>query len=131
MYRDVLQSLPEPSPLLPPRDVVKFQLDALQNNDLMYDNEGIMIAFRYASPHNRKALGSLNEFIKLLKQQSYRAMIGFERAELEPLHMQIGGACQHVHLIRREGIFSYLFLLSRQQEEPFSGCWMTDAVLPV
>jgi hypothetical protein len=128
MY-NFIQHLPQPNPLLSPDDVVKIQLDALQNNDLMANNEGIRFAFTYASPLNRQALGSLDDFIKLLSQTIYRRMIGFERAELDLMQIEGEMARQDVHLLQKRGCFSYLFLLSRQHSEPYDGYWMTDAVL--
>jgi hypothetical protein len=129
MMYDFIKDLPQPSPQHSPLDVVKIQLDALQNNDLMPNNEGIRFAFSYASPMNRQALGSLDDYIKLLKETVYRRMIGFERAELELIQVEDGMARQDVHLLKKGGCFSYLFLLSKQHSEPYLGYWMTDAVL--
>ena len=128
MY-DFIQHLPKPDPSLRPDDVVKIQLDALQNNDLMYNDEGIRFAFNFASPLNRQALGSIEDFIKLLKETVYRRMIGFERAELELMQIEGEIARQDVHLLQKRGCFSYLFILSKQYSEPYQGYWMTDAVL--
>lgn len=122
-------ALPNPNPALSPLDVVKIQLDALQNNDLMPNNEGIRLAFRYASPINKKAFSTLEEFLKLLKDPLYRAMIGFERALLETMVISGGNARQSVHLVHKDDTVSYLFLLSMQQDEPFVNYWMTDAML--
>lgn len=130
MYWQLFETLPKPNPKLSPLEVVKIQLDALQNNDLMPNDEGIRFAFSYASPVNREALGSLEEFIKLLKHEVYRQIIGFERAELDIMYVEGLTARQDVHLLRQDDIVSFFFMLSRQQREPFNGCWMTDAVLP-
>ena len=129
MQPDLFNILPEPNPLLTPLDVVKIQLDALQNNDLMRNNEGIRFAFQFASPHNKKSLGGLETFIQLLKLSSYRAIIGFERALLDTMLIHGITARQTVHLVHKDDVVSYLFLLSRQQDEPFQDCWMTDALL--
>lgn len=130
MFRQLFETLPRPNPDLSPLEVVKIQLDALQNNDLMPNDEGIRFAFRFTSPMNREALGSLDEFIKLLKHQVYREIIGFERAELDKMRIDGLTARQNVHLIRHDDMVSFFFVLSRQLREPFTGCWMTDAVLP-
>jgi hypothetical protein len=130
MYWQLFETLPKPSPQLSPLEVVKIQLDALQNNDLMPNDEGIRFAFSYTSPINRESLGSLEEFIKLLKHQVYRQIIGFERAELGKMLVDGLIARQDVHLIRQNDSVSYFFMLSRQQGDPFMGCWLTDAVLP-
>jgi hypothetical protein len=129
MQPNLFNSLPEPNPLLSPLDVVKIQLDALQNNDLLRNNEGIRFAFRFASPMNKKSFGNIEQFIQLLKLSSYRAMIGFERALLDTMLVDGLNARQIVHLVHKDDTVSYLFLLSLQQDEPFLGYWMTDALL--
>jgi hypothetical protein len=129
MQPNIFTSLPEPNPLLSPLEVVKIQLDALQNNDLMRNNEGIRFAFQFASPINKKSLGDIETFIQLLKLSSYRAMIGFERALLDKMLIDGSNARQTVHLVHKDDTVSYLFVLSRQQDEPFQNCWMTDALL--
>jgi len=48
---------PKPSPNFSPQDVVKIQLDALQNNDLLPKDFGIQVAYRFASPENRRNTG--------------------------------------------------------------------------
>ena len=123
--------LPEPTPQLSPIDVVKIQLDALQNNDIMPHNQGLHIAFQHTSPTHKKAINSLETFAQLLTTSLYRAMIGFERAELETLHLNGDIARQIVRLIHKEDEVLYSFLLSQQQTAPYIGCWMTDAMLPL
>jgi hypothetical protein len=129
MQHDIFNSYPEPHPQLSPIEVVKIQLDALQNNDLMPDNEGIRFIFQYASPFNKKAFPDIEEFIRLLKIPRYRAMIGFERALLDKMIIDGWSARQNVHLVHKDDTVTFLFLLSRQKEEPFVNCWMTDAML--
>lgn len=120
----------EPSPDLSPDDVVKIQLDALQNNDLMRDNEGIRLAFRFASPQNQQVTGPIERFIDIIKGGDYAPMVGFERAEVGVMLVLGDYAQQRVRVInRRRGNATYIFTLSRQHEPPYSGCWMTDAVL--
>ncbi len=130
MLPDLFNDLPAPGPQLAPLDVVKIQLDALQNNDLLYGDAGIRFAFQYTSPQNRRSLGSLDDFIKLIKHDAFNRIIGFERAELETLYLDRGTARHDVHLFRKDDIVSFLFLVSRQVKEPFEGFWLTDAVLP-
>jgi hypothetical protein len=123
--------LPYPDPQLSPRDVVKIQLDALQNNDLLPNDEGIRLAFEYASPINRKSTGSLNEFIRLLKDTPYRTVIGFERAVLDTIYVSGTSARQAVQLLRGNNTpVNCLFVLSRQTHGKLHpGCWLTDALL--
>jgi hypothetical protein len=125
---------PFPDPSLQAQDVVRLQLDALQNNDLMPDNGGIRIAYRFASPKNREALGTLDDFIGIVRHALYAPLIGFEKAELGSVRMSFNGehATQQVWLYRAGrscGVFRWV--LSRQAEGEAAGCWLVDAVIRV
>ena len=121
-----------PSPELTPGMVIIIQLDALQNNDLSPGNEGIGCAWNFASPANRTAIGPIERFIELVKNPLYRNLIGFETAELGQIVLQEDRAQQVVRLYHpKRKTFLYAFLLSKQETEPYRGCWMTDAVIPV
>jgi hypothetical protein len=129
---------PEVSPdLVPnlqfsPGMVVVFQLDALQNNDLYPLNTGIRVVWNFASPANRALIGPIDQFVQVMKSSLYQGLIGFEAAEL-------GGSSAHnervQHGVRlyhhRRGSFAYVFMLSRQDRDPYLGCWMTDAIVPL
>lgn len=122
--------IPAPNPALTPFEIVKYTLDALQNNDLFRNDAGIEAAYRLISPLHRKALGPLHNFAASLKMEPLRDMIGFERAELDPMRLTYESAEQDVYLVRGQAVVSFKFYLSRQKEVPFADCWMTDAVLP-
>ncbi len=44
----------EPDPSLSPQDVVSIQIEALQNNDIPYEDRGIEVTFNFASPVNKR-----------------------------------------------------------------------------
>lgn len=124
---------PFPSPMLTPSDVVRFHLDALQNNDLSPVNDGVRIAYRFASPGNKQVIGSYEDLTRLIKNSPlYRPMIGFERAELGTLAYSVFGdqVRQRVWLHRHgRGTAIFCYILSKQTVEPLNGCWMVDAVI--
>lgn len=122
--------LPEPHPDLSPQDVIKIQLDALQFNDLLENDSGIRLAFDYASPDNRRIVGPLRRFIQLVKEQVYSPMLSFDHAELDHLLLDHGYARQRVHIVQQNDVQTYLFILSRQTSGHYSGCWMTESLLP-
>ncbi len=125
------QQYPTPSPDLSPQDVVRLQLDALQNNDLLPDDAGIRAAFAFTSPTNREATGPVERFIQLVKNPLYRPLIGFETARLSDMAIVGNRAQQMVAVIHTRGGESaeFIFTLSRQTEGQFNGCWMVDGVL--
>jgi hypothetical protein len=132
----MLQRLPalayEPDADLPPEEVVKIQLDVLQNADLLPEYVGVRAAYAFASPASRASSGPLERFITLLESPGYAPLIGFTEAELDVMIASKRKAYQRVRVLQRGGVWvNYLFILSRQQEPPYIGCWMTDAVIRV
>jgi hypothetical protein len=120
----------QPNPDLSPNQVVKIQLEGLQNNDLTRDNTGIRICFNFASPGNKIITGPIANFIKLVKTPSYNLLIGFERAEFSSMVVKGRTAQQAVRIIHTKGETAvYAFVLSKQDEDPYRDCWMTDAVI--
>ena len=121
---------PEPSPEWTPAEVIRMQVEALQDNDTPSPDAGIATAFRFASPANRAATGPLARFTDMVHGPGYRAMLDFERAEYGPIRVEGDVAAQEVTLIHGDGRrTTYLFGLSRQSGGECDGCWMTDAVV--
>ncbi len=119
-----------PSPELTPEDVVKFLLDALQNNDLTPHNDGIRAAFEFASPSNRVFTGPVARFIEMVKSPVYADMIGYERANVGQCIVRGGYAQQMVRLFRQDGRYTtFMFALTQQTESPHEDCWMVDSVV--
>ena len=132
MFNRIFNLDPHPSPDLAPFTVVKIQLEALQNNDIVPDNQGIRLAFRFTSPSNQAVVGPIDRFIELVKNPLYSPLIGFEEANLDTFELAGDTARQRVRLrYRKEWIVSYIFALSRQQGSEYEDCWMTDTVLRV
>ena len=122
---------PDPSPEWTPTEVIRMQVEALQNNDMPTEDAGIAVAFRFASPGNRAATGPLSRFTDMVHGPGYRDMLGFERAEYGLIRVEGDVAVQEVTLIQDDGRrTTYLFGLSRQSGGACDGCWMTDAVVP-
>ncbi len=130
MMEDLIyqKSDPKPSPELLPEDVVKIQLNALKHND--GKNHGIAIVYRFASPENRLYTGPLENFTKMLYNPLYAPMLNYDTEELGTMKKDEQRAEQRVVLIDKHGkAHTYLFLLSKQQEGDYRGCWMTDGVI--
>lgn len=125
-------SLPQPTPDLPPQEVVRVQVEALAHNDEPYPDAGIEAAFRFASPANKAATGPLERFRTLFDAPSYGPMIGHEGAQYSEPQVEANRARVGVILTTGDGKrVGYLFRLSKQSRAPHAGCWMTDAVIPV
>jgi hypothetical protein len=127
-----IKDLPTPDPTENPEEVVSVQLEALRNNNDPYADAGIMTAYNYASPANRRSTGPLDSFIQMVKSPRYSVMIDFEEATRGPIEVSEKKADQKVTITGDSGrTVTYEFGLSVQSEGMFEGCWMTDRVLTV
>jgi len=121
---------PRPDPGLSPGAVIDLVLAALQHNDSPTKDHGIAITFEFASPANRDETGPLQRFAALVKNPTYRSMLNHRRAERGELRVLGDQARQRVTLVDASGDrVTYLFMLSRQIDGPYKGCWMTDGVV--
>jgi hypothetical protein len=119
----------KPSPKYSPTEVIKIQLEALQHNDTPAKDSGIATAFKFASPNNQAATGPLERFILLVKNPAYKPMLDYKSAEFGVLDIKGDDAEQRVTLTNADGEKAvYRFTLSKQHEEPYKDCWMTDGV---
>ncbi|MGF1511303.1 MAG: DUF4864 domain-containing protein [Myxococcota bacterium] len=121
----------QPTPALSAVEVVQLQLDALQASPETPNHAGIRLAFRFASPSNRAVTGPVNRFIPMVKSEAYAPLLGFDRASLAVIEETSDQAKFLVELQRGTRLYHYLWEVSRQATEPYQGCWMTDAVVPV
>ena len=118
-----------PGPEYGPADVVRIQVQALANNDTPYRNAGIEVAFRFASPANKRFTGPLRRFIRLLYDPTYRPFLHHKTAHFGQVDVQGSEATQTVILTAANGQrVGYVFRLSRQRGAPYEACWMTDGV---
>lgn len=119
-----------PDPGLSPGEVVRIQLDALRANDELDGDAGIATVFQFASPANRSITGPLDRFVELVKTPEYRPMLNHRRADAGPLITSGDLAEQRVLITTAAGDrITYVFVLSRQREGAYRGCWMTEGVL--
>lgn len=123
------QDGPVPAPELRPQDVVRIQLEALQAND--EQDGGIGVAFRFASPSNKRSTGPLPRFAQMIKTGPYALMLVYRSAAYEEVEVAEDRARQRVTLVGDRGAVGFEFYLSRQREGDCVGCWMTDAVTVV
>lgn len=124
---------PHPDPTLQPHDVVRLQLDALQNNDLTPGDRGIRIAYRFVSPEKQDAFRTLNGFIHVIKRP-YAPLIGFEGAKLGTLRTLPGEQATLQAWVYRDGraVGAFRWILSRQPaENDHAGCWLVDFIIRV
>lgn len=124
--------LPTPSETYSVSDAVALQLDALKTNDDPYENAGIMTAYNFASPANRRSTGPLDRFVAMVRSPQYRPMLDFAEAVRGPVERNGNYADQRVTITGPDGrTVTYEFGLSVQSVGEFRGCWQTDRVVVV
>ena len=115
---------PAPNPALEPQQVVEAMLQALKKNS----DQGITELYRFSSPKNREATGSLERFTVMIRE-GFPDMLGHRAARLGPPLLDGDRAMIPVELDTQDAqVVRYVILLSRQTFPECSGCWMTDAV---
>ncbi len=115
-----------PRPVLTPDEVVAIQLDALRHNDDA--DRGIAVAFRFASPSNKKNTGPEPRFARMIKEGPYALMLAYTRVAYEPAQIEGDSARLKVTLVGDTRAVSFVFYLTRQRDGEYADCWMTDAV---
>lgn len=114
-----------PNPALDPAQVVQLQLDAMREGT----DAGLATVFGFASPGNRQQTGPVERFRQMIRA-AYPEMLRHRNSKLAPTVVDGDHAIQGVELVAEDGQeFRYVFILSRQRETPFEGCWMTDSVI--
>jgi hypothetical protein len=117
----------QPDPSLSPEEVVRVQLEALRNNGP--EDQGIAIAYRFASPQNKQNTGPLPRFTRMLKSDAYRPMLDAARLEFRDTRTREPLARVVVEITTGGGqTVTYAFFLRRQSVPDCTGCWLTEGV---
>lgn len=126
----------EPTCERTPLHVVQIQMNALRYND-PETNDGIRTTRRFASPRNRQAVGTFEQFVDVFDGTSYEPMLTHDSVRYTPLG--IDGDRTTVRVVTYENgsaTASYEFRMrninasdvSSTEFGGYDGCWMTDAV---
>ncbi|MFB6232909.1 MAG: hypothetical protein ABEH61_01485 [Haloarculaceae archaeon] len=111
--------------------VVQIQMNALGYND-NETNDGIRTVRRFASPRNREAVGSFDQFVRVIRSDTYAPMLSYDSAEYDG--WRFGEETAQVRVTTRESgnvTARYEFRLRKQDGGEYDGCWMTEGVRPV
>ena len=111
----------------PPGLVVHIQVAALANDD--GTGEGIDATWRFASPSNRRQIGSYEEFVDLITRR-YRPLLDAERITYSSLERTGRNATRRVTVRTAGGSdATYVWIVQRQTGGRYEGCWMTAGVV--
>ena len=122
----------KPHPEYSPAEVVSIQMHALKNNNSPYENAGIELTFRFASPENKKSTGPIERFKLLFNNNDYAPMLNYSSLEIGPVKYIQDSANVPIFILSKEGKkILYIFRLDKQTENPYKNCWMTSAVIRI
>lgn len=121
-------SLVQPDPSIAPQDVVRIQLDALSDPQ---QAQGILQCMTFASPGNRLVTGPLERFARIVRSKPFSLLASSDRLLIGEPRLIEGKARVLVTSVKSRKLTSFVWVLTKQDEAPFEGCWMTDGVFPM
>ena len=119
-----------PSSDISPKEVIKIQLNGLQQNDLQFKDSGIEQTWNFAHPNNKKVTGPLNNFKRMIKGASYQMMID----HLSHTITEVGGSNKSVQfeviILDKNKIYhKFNWQVEKYTEEgSLKDCWLTTMV---
>ncbi len=117
----------KPDKALGPREVIRIQMRALQEND--QHDSGIITVFNFSSPKNKRKIGSINSFRLTVRDPGYRSILNFKSYKTGQLVITDNKAYQLVVVEGHDGTENaYLFILAKQDKGNYKGCWMTEGI---
>ena len=119
-----------PSPELTPRQVVWAQVQSLR--DSVAEPDKVKICFEFASPENRQLTGPLERFSSMVATAPFDRLANSEKIELGATEFFNQRAAVPVLTIDQDGNqLVFQFVLRKQEQSPYLGCWMTEGVMPM
>tara|TARA_B100001057_G_scaffold439601_1_gene472903 strand:+ start:1155 stop:1625 length:471 start_codon:yes stop_codon:yes gene_type:complete len=126
-YGEILK----PNTSILPSEVVKIQLNGLQQNNLPKEDFGIMQTWEFAHPKNKIFTGPYDKFKSMIKKDSYSILINHKAYEINEIFKNENVATYEVTILARDKKF-YKFkwqVEKYNKDGPLKGCWLTTAVL--
>ena len=120
----------KPDPSISPKDVILIQLEALQTNNIPFEDAGIEQTWEFAHPNNRIYTGPLDNFIRMIKNPSYSMMIDHLEHNIIPVEERETSSYYFVELTDINGKkYGFEWTVEKVFENgAFKDCWMTVAV---
>ena len=110
-------------------EVMKIQLDALQNNQRWGEDRGIAIVWEHAHPENQAVTGPPARFAAMLKSRSYSMLLDHRTHSFKLIDRKQTQALFAVKVEARNGKkYGFAWILSRIQKGDRRGAWATSDV---
>ena len=123
-------SLTKPNASLEPFDIVAIQLNALQRNNIPFNDAGIEQVWEFAHPNNKKITGPLEKFKKMLYSKNYKILIGHKNSEIIILSENLNKSVYKVIILSNDKKkYSYIWQVEKVKDTgDLMNCWMTTSV---
>lgn len=119
-----------PNPHLAPAEVVRIQIAALREGS--GSQEGIAVAFRFASPSNRARTGPISHFSSMIRSDTYLPLLDNVSVQYGRTLTRADRSYTALIVTDRRGVSSaFMWVLSRQGPGSCEKCWMTESVMPI
>ncbi len=110
-----------------PEQVVDMQIASLQA--AMLDNERLIECYSFAAPSNRASTGPFENFSALVKAYPYNELGKCVAYQVGTAVIEGDAAAVLVTLLSdRDQSLAFRFVLGKQKQAPYAGCWMTEGV---
>ena len=117
----------KPNKELDPYDVVKIQLNALQNND--DKDNGIKQTWYFAHPDNKKYTGPYDRFRVMLYGQQYKYLINHSSHKIKLISNSPNTYIYRIEILSLEKkLFFYEWHVQKGSDIDCKNCWFTSAV---
>jgi hypothetical protein len=112
-------------------DVVKIQLNALQNNNKISKNSGIKQTWVFAHPENKKFTGPYGRFEKMLLGNQYNFLLNHDSHRINLITKSKDTFVYNIELISKEKkMYFYEWHLEKSTTNDCNDCWFTTIVSP-
>jgi len=123
-----LSELIKPAPHLSPIEVVRIQTDALRDTR---QDRGTLQCALFASPANLRITGPLERFGQMVRGPEFEVLTTSEVVTVGTPVFRGKHARVLVAALDQNRIRPFVWVLARQTDGPYAGCWMTDSVFPL
>ena len=130
LYNSYSPELTKPNISLKPFEVISIQLNALQRNNIPYNDAGIEQVWKFAHPNNKRITGPIEKFKKMIYSESYKMLIDHENSEITILSENGNKSVYKVFILSSDKKkYSYIWQIEKVQTEgDLKNCWMTTSV---
>ena len=119
-----------PHPRLQPKNVIKIQLQSLQQNDKPSPDAGILQTWEFAHPNNKKNTGPLDRFKPMIKGKSYAMLLNHIDHKVVEIKSDDLAALFEVTVLDKDKVYhKFNWTVEKYTAEgPLNGCWLTTMV---